>query len=96
MARSVVLKDIDGNDCYPKTIYQNVIGLQSGIGGETTIYYGSDNIPSSDADSFDNIKQDDIYIPTSRNSDTPLFYRGKSISNSIITWDPYGEESIYS
>lgn len=92
--KTVILKDRDGNNIYPKVPYTNVFGIPHPINDDINIFYGDDTIPSTDATSFDDIKIDDIYIPRSRNADTPLFYRCKSISNSVITWDDYGVESV--
>lgn len=61
MARSVILKDLDGNNCYPKTIYSNIIGVPHPINEDINIFYG-DGVPTSTQSDYENVKVDDLYI----------------------------------
>lgn len=88
-ARSVVLKDIDGNDCYPKTTYSNIIGLAYVTDNGVRVYFGN-GAPSTDATQFEDIDENSIYFDTNLSERIGICYRVDSIINDVITWDKYG------
>ena len=70
--RSIIIKDIDGNNCFPYTIKNNVYGLnatleqirqEAGISDPTdvTIIFVGSNDPSNDPSVFENLKEGDFY-----------------------------------
>lgn len=87
-ARSVVLKDREGNDCYPKTIYSNIIGLAYVTDNGVRVYFGS-GVPSTDATQFEDIDENSIYFDTDLSERIGICYRVDSIISDVITWDNY-------
>lgn len=74
--RSIIIKDINGNKCYPHTLKGNVFGLNNelqriwqaiGVAEPTeiiTLFTGAD-APTSNPDTYENLKPGDFYYNTS-------------------------------
>lgn len=97
--KSVILKDIDGNTCYPKTTAQNVIGLAAVLEDGRHIYYG-EGAPSRNKTDYVDFSDKDIYIDLLKDPSTqPVgsFYIGEEASNiqeNLITWTMEGNYVI--
>ena len=61
--KSVLLKDIEGNNCFPKTTYSNIIGLAYVTNNGVRVYFGS-GVPSTDATQFEDIDENSLYFNT--------------------------------
>ncbi len=88
MNKTVILKDREGNNIYPKTTFNNVVGLPTILANGTKVYFGSGQ-PTTDATAFDDIDNNSLYLDTSIENKSAMLYRVDSISNNVITWDPY-------
>lgn len=91
--RNVILKDREGNNCYPKTPITNIIGYSPGISDTRHIYYGQSE-PGQTKSDFEDIQINDLYINTSSDRDF-IFYRARSFYTpgsqpTKVAWDPYG------
>lgn len=82
--KTVILKDKDGNNIYPKVPYTNVFGIPHPINEDINIFYG-DGVPTSAQSDYENVKVDDLYID--RNKTYALcIYRCGSVSNNYVYW----------
>lgn len=85
MNKTVILKDLDGNNIYPKIPYTNVFGIPHPINEDINIFYGN-GVPTSTQSDYENVKVDDLYID--RNKTYGLcIYRCVAIPiTNVVIW----------
>ena len=94
--KSVLLKDIEGNNCFPKTTYSNIIGLAYVTNNGVRVYFGS-GVPSTDATQFEDIDENSLYFNTQNidiTNDNIFLYRCAGIVDDVITWQPVTDYAL--
>lgn len=96
MNKTVILKDREGNNIYPKVPYTNVFGIPHPINEDINIFYG-DGVPSTDATQFENINEGSLYFNTQNidiANDNIFLYKCDGITDNIITWRPITDYAL--
>lgn len=107
MAKTIILKDIDNNICYPKTIKNNIYGLVSelneikqAIGIEPpdniiVLFKGSTAPSTTMSDFGDNVKLGDLYLKTSATK-TMYYVSDMDNQNDTIAWTELADQNSVS
>lgn len=96
MNKTVILKDREGNNIYPKVPYTNVFGIPHPINEDVNIFYG-DGVPSTDATLFEDIDENSLYFNTQNidiTNDNIFLYKCDGITDNIITWRPITDYAL--